>query len=227
MILTVKQLQQDSQIQELLRLSDMQLQVMGYTDHGERHRTIVVKRALKILQAADADEREQCLGAIAAYLHDIGCCINRHNHAQSGGIMLLPLLTARGMDYADSVIVANAVANHDEKTGCSCNKVAAALILADKSDVHRNRVRRDKLDERRKLKNKDDIHDRVNYSVIDSRLDVDATAKQIVFRFVLDSNVASAMEYFEIFLGRMKMCKQAATVLGMTFNLEINGQILA
>lgn len=224
---TVQQLQKDSDIQNLLRMSDQQLESMGYTDHGERHRVIVCQRVGKILEASNASPKEKQLGELAGYLHDIGCCINRHNHAHTGGIMALRLLAERGMNAHDCAVVANAIANHDEKTGYSCNKVASALILADKSDVHRNRVRSNKLSEDRTLINKEDIHDRVNYSVIDSKLDIDTDSKRIIFRFVLDSNVSSAMEYFEIFLGRMKMCKQAAEVLGMTFNLEINGQILA
>ncbi len=220
-------LRQDGEIQTLLRFGDKQLEAMGYTEHSERHRMVVAERTRRILECAGCSDEEIRLGEVAAYLHDIGCAVNRHNHAQSGAIMAYVMLTSRGMSFSDATAVANAVANHDEHHGHPSTPVAAALIIADKSDVHRNRVRRDKLDAERRLINIGDIHDRVNYSVIDSRLDIDTSLKKIVFRFALDSAVSSAMDYFEIFLGRMKMCKEAAQVLGYTFNLEINKQILA
>ena len=226
-MLTLQQLQRDLEIQTLLQLADHQLDVMGYTEHGARHREIVCARTEKILKSANATQHEIELGKISAYLHDIGCFIARQSHAQSGALLSYQLLRSRSMAVEDCAIVANAIANHDEQSGHPCSKVSAALVLADKSDVHRNRVRRDKLNSDLALINLGDIHDRVNYSVISSDVDVDCASGKIVLRLGLDANVSSAMDYFEIFLGRMKMCKHSATVLGFTFNLEINGQILA
>jgi HD superfamily phosphodiesterase len=225
-MLTITELQTDNEIQTLLKFSDMQLESMGYTDHGERHRLVVVQRTADILAAAGASKHDVALGKIAAYLHDVGCAVNRSLHGHSSALIMYPLLLERGLNVTDAVLVCNAMANHDEKTGNPATTVAAALVLADKSDVHRTRVRPDKMDAVGLL-NEGDIHDRVNYSVIDSRLDIDKRKKKIFFRFVLDSAVSSPMEYFEIFLGRMKMCQQAALVLGYEFNLEINKQLLA
>ena len=226
-MLTLSQLQSDLEIQTLLNLADHQLDVMGYTEHGARHRGIVCTRTEKILRSAGATQREVELGKISAYLHDIGCFVARQSHAQSGALLCYKLLRERSVDVCDCAIIANAIANHDEQTGHPCSKVSAALVLADKSDVHRDRVRKGKLDNQLALINASDIHDRVNYSVISSDVVIDDEGKRIVLCLGLDAKVSSAMDYFEIFLGRMKMCKQSAKVLGFTFNLEINGQILA
>lgn len=225
-MITVKDLQIDEEIQTLYKMSDTQLENMGYTEHSERHRLIVCRRIEKILEACGASDYEINLAQLAGYMHDIGCSVNRHNHAHYSGVIAYNLLKERGLNFEEASIVMNAVANHDEKTGFPCTKASAALILADKSDVHRNRVRRQKINDEGKLL-ATDIHDRVNYSVIESRLDIDTENKIIFFRFELDDAVSSAMEYFEIFLGRMKMCKNAAIVLGFEFKLEINQQILA
>ena len=226
-MLTLNQLKSDLEIQTLLSLAEHQLDVMGYTEHGARHRAIVCARTEKILKSANATTHELELGKISAYLHDIGCFVARQSHAQSGALLVYRLLRERDMDVSDCAMVSNASANHDEQTGHPCSKVSAALVLADKSDVHRDRVRKGKLDSQSTLINLGDIHDRVSYSVISSEVDVDGTSKKIVLRLGLDANVSSAMDYFEIFLGRMKMCKESAKVLGFTFNLEVNGQILA
>lgn len=226
-MLTLNQLKSDLEIQTLLNLADHQLDVMGYTEHGARHRSIVCARTQAILQSAGATAREVELGKISAYLHDVGCFVARQSHAQSGALLSYRLLRERGMDVSDCAIVANAIANHDEQTGHPCSKVSAALVIADKSDVHRDRVRKGKLNGDLALINASDIHDRVNYSVISSEVVVDEQTKRLLLCLGLDANVSSAMDYFEIFLGRMKMCKQAAKVLGFTFNLKINGQILA
>ena len=226
-MLTLNQLMSDLEIQTLLNLADHQLDVMGYTEHGARHRSIVCSRIEKILKCANATEREIELGKISAYFHDVGCFLARQSHAQSGALLAYRLLRERGVNVTDCATVANAIANHDEQTGHPCSNVSAALVIADKSDVHRNRVRRGKLTNDFDLINQADIHDRVNYSVISSEVDIDVATKRIVLSLGLDANVSSAMDYFEIFLGRMKMCKESAKVLGFTFNLKINGQILA
>ena len=226
-MLTLSQLQNDLEIQTLLNLADHQLDVMGYTEHGARHRGVVCSRTQQILQSSGATAREIELGKMAAYLHDVGCFVARQSHAQSGALLAYQLLRSRGMDVSDCAIVSNAIANHDEQTGHPCSNVSAALVLADKSDVHRDRVRPTKLNGELLLINASDIHDRANYSVISSDVLVDGASKTIVLQLGLDANVSSAMDYFEIFLGRMKMCKQAANVLGFVFNLKVNGQILA
>ena len=220
-------LQKDDEIVALLKQGEQQLEYMGYTEHSERHRQIVARRVARILKTMGCDENTCRLGEIAAYLHDIGCAINRHAHAQSGALLAYDLLRSRGMEATEATLVANGIANHDEQHGFPSTAIAAALILADKSDVHKNRVRKDKLDEHRRLIDYEDIHDRVNFSVLDSKLIIDTEGKKIIFQFQLDSNVSSAMDYFEIFLGRMKMCQNAAKFFGLEVNLEINGQIRA
>lgn len=224
-MISLEQLRCDSEIQSLLAISDRQLDAMGYTEHGQRHRAIVCDRVGKILVCSGASEHTVALGVIAGYMHDIGCAVCRASHAHSGALLAYPLLTARGLGASDATLVANAIANHDEATGYASTDISAALILADKSDVHRNRVRHTKLDNKFRLIDDDDIHDRVNYSVTDSRLDV--SQHMVKFSFVLDNDVASISDYFEIFLGRMKMCRGAARVLGLNFVLEINGQVLS
>lgn len=223
----IKVLRNDREIATLLKCGETQLESMGYTEHSERHRLVVARRVRQILEKTGHDEKACRLGEIAAYLHDIGCAINRHNHAQSGALIAYELLCARGMSCADAVIVANAIANHDEQHGHPSSPIAAALVIADKSDVHKNRVRPDKLDENRRLADKDDIHDRVNFSVLESSLSIDIEQAKIIMSLRLDAEVSSPMDYFEIFLKRMKMCQQAAAVFGMEFDLEINGQVLA
>ncbi len=224
-MLTLEQLHHDQQLQAMLAISDRQLDTMGYTDHGRRHRAIVCQRIADILTHSGADDTTIALGIIAGYMHDIGCAVARSQHAQSGAILAYPLLIDRGLQPSHAILVSNAIANHDESTGHPATDISAALILADKSDVHRSRVRTTKLDTQHQLIDVEDIHDRVNYSVVHSRLDV--CSDKVAFCLTLDKQVASVSDYFEIFLGRMKMCRTAASVLGMTFQLVINDQVLS
>lgn len=224
-MITVEELIKNEEIQCLLDEGENQLEKMGYTEHGSRHRAVVCERIERILTAFGATNREIQLGLIAGYLHDIGCAVNREDHSQSGGILAYMLLTRLGMDYCEAAKILNAIGNHDEGSGIATDAISAALILADKSDVHRSRVRGAKLDEN-KIYRGNDIHDRVNYAVEDSSLTVDKENKVIIFKLVIDKKICSAMDYFEIFLIRMKMCKQAVAVLGYEFQLIINNSEL-
>jgi metal-dependent HD superfamily phosphatase/phosphodiesterase len=172
-----------------------------------------------ILRAIGCSDQEIDLAKIAAYMHDIGNLVNRVDHSQSGAIMAFRILDNMGMEAQDIATVVTAIGNHDEGTGVPVSDIAAALILADKSDVRRSRVR-----------NRDestfDIHDRVNYSVTSSELKVNEEQKEIVLRLDIDTKYSSVMDYFEIFMKRMIMCRKAAERLNFRFRLEINGQIL-
>ncbi len=219
-MITVNDLKKDKEIQTFLKVSERQLEVLGYTEHSSRHVSIVSKWAGRILTLIEADEREIRLAEIAGYLHDIGNAVNRNAHAQSGALLAYQMLIQRGVDYEDAAEVMLAIGNHDEGTGTAVSKVSAALILADKSDVHRSRVRH-------KVRTGDmlmmDIHDRVNYAVEKSVLSVDAEKKEIVLNLDIDTAITPLMDYFEIFLGRMTMCRRAAEFIGLTFSLDMNG----
>lgn len=215
------QIKKDKEIKVLFAKAEEQLEAMGYTEHSYRHIDIVGVRTLKILQAVGATEHEQELGKIAAFLHDIGNSIDRREHAHYGAILAYFLLTKRGMDCCDAAQVMQAIANHDEGSGEVATKLSAALVLADKSDVHRSRVRKLKIDHNG-LVDKEDIHDRVNYAVVKNDLVVDKENKKIKFLFEIDKTICSPMDYFEIFLERMKMCKVACGFLGYEFQLLIN-----
>lgn len=192
------------------------LKVLGYTDHGLGHVMKVSTLAAQILEILGYDERNVELAKIAGYIHDIGNAINRVEHAQTGAIMAFTILTKMGMDPEDIAVVVGAVGNHDEDAGVPVSPVSAALILADKTDVRRSRVR-----------NRDtssfDIHDRVNYAVENSEVIVDASKKIITLLIDIDIEICSLMDYFEIFLVRMLMCKRAAEFLGVSFELKANG----
>lgn len=192
------------------------LKILGYTDHGMGHVMKVSTLAAEILETLGYDERNVELAKIAGYIHDIGNAINRVEHAQSGAIMAFTILTKMGMEPEDIAVVVGAVGNHDEDAGVPVSPVSAALILADKTDVRRSRVR-----------NRDissfDIHDRVNYAVEKSEVIVDASKKVITLLIDIDIEICSLMDYFEIFLVRMIMCKRASELLGVSFELKANG----
>lgn len=218
-MLTVKDIKNSEEIKTFLRVTEKQLDANGYTEHSFRHVGLVSKTAGDILAALGFEEREVELARIAGYLHDIGNAINRVDHAHSGAILAYSLLTKMGMGPEEAAEVMLAIGNHDENTGNAVSHISAALILADKSDVHRGRV-----------KNKDfatfDIHDRVNYAVEDSSIHVNKTDKQAVLKLAIDTKICPVMDYFEIFLARMSMCRRAAEYLGLKFQLIINGNQL-
>ncbi len=218
-MLTFEQIKHNDAINEYIKRADSSLVALGYTEHSFAHVTKVATDSAFILKNLGYDEREVELAKIAAYLHDIGNLVNRIDHSQSGAVMAFKILYDLEMSPDEIATIVTAIGNHDEGTGVPVNPVSAALILADKSDVRRSRVR-----------NKDistfDIHDRVNYSVISSKLEMDDEKKSITLKLDIDTEMSAVMEYFEIFLGRMIMCRKAADSLGLKFKLIINGQTL-
>jgi uncharacterized protein len=192
------------------------LGALGYTEHSFVHAKRTAGLAREILLKTGFSEHEAELAAIAGYMHDIGNAVNRIDHAQSGAIMSFRILDKLGMDAEDIALIVSAIGNHDEETAFPVNPIAAALILSDKSDVRKSRVRN--------LKNlTSDIHDRVNYAVKESRLSVELERKAIVLTIITDTSKCPLMEYFEIFLQRMILCNKAANFIGYAFELVING----
>lgn len=189
---------------------------MGYTEHSRAHATLVAETAGNILKKLNYSKREIELAKIAGYMHDIGNTINRNDHAHSGAIMAFQILTNMGMHYKDVALVCSAIGQHDERTGTAIDPISAALILADKTDVRRNRVCT-------KKKSDFDIHDRVNYAVKSSNLIINPNKGSVQLELNLDYSICTVMDYFEIFLGRMIMCKRAAEILGLKFKARANG----
>ncbi len=192
------------------------LGAIGYTDHGKVHVKLVSTLSRKILLDLGYDARMSELAGIAGYMHDLGNVVNRNEHSQSGALIAMEILRRMGMKPNEISLIVAAIGNHDEGSGHPVNAVSAALILADKSHVHRNRVR-----------NTDvatfDIHDRVNYAVEKSILNIDGLVKMISMDLTIDTSICPVMEYFEIFLSRMLMCRRAANFLNCEFGLIING----
>ena len=188
----------------------------GYTEHGHRHISIVSKRAGEILQKLGYPERTVELAQIAGYLHDIGNCVNRVDHAHSGAIMAFNILKDMGMDVDERTKIMTAIGNHDEKTGTAVSDISAALILADKSDVSRDRVTNKNL-------STFDIHDRVNYAVTESKLEIDDKERKVILNLTIDTKICPVLDYFEIFMDRTMMSKYAAKYLKIWFELVING----
>lgn len=200
-----------------IRKSDETLAALGYTDHSLAHVTKVAEIAGYILETLGYSEREVELVKIASYLHDIGNLVNRDDHAQSGACMAFKLLSDLGATPEDTALVVSAIGNHDEHTAVPVSPVAAAVILADKSDVRRSRVRNQDLATF-------DIHDRVNYAVEDAKVTVDPKLKSFQLRLKIDTSISPVIDYFEIFLDRMILCKRAAEYLDLTFELIMNDQ---
>ena len=216
-MLTYKELQKNEDVRTYVAAADATLGALGFTEHSFGHVTKVAASAKYILETLGYSEHEVELAQIAAFLHDIGNLVNRRDHAYTGGVMAFRILDKLGFSAADTALVVSAIGNHDETGGLPVNAVAAALILADKSDVRRSRVRN--VDEVSV-----DIHDRVNYSVTESSLTINEMHSEITLSLTIDTNISSVMEYFEIFLERMLLCKKAASALGLEFNLVMNRQ---
>ena len=218
-MVTYEDLRKHAEINTYITRADESLSALGFTEHSFPHVCRVAEMAGETLGILGYGAHEIELAKIAAYLHDIGNLVNRVDHSQSGAVMAFRLLDHMDMDAADIATVVTAIGNHDEGTGVPVNAVAAALILADKSDVRRSRVR-----------NRDaagfDIHDRVNYSVERSALRVDPAEKTARLELTVDTDFGSVMDYFEIFMKRMVLCRRAAERLGLRFQLTINGQQL-
>ncbi|MBE6644531.1 MAG: HD domain-containing protein [Ruminococcaceae bacterium] len=216
-MISYEKVKSNEDIKKYIVAADESLKALGYTEHSFAHVGKCAECAAYILGSIGSDAHTVELAKIAAYLHDIGNLVNRIEHSQSGAVMAFRILDKMGMPAEDIASVVTAIGNHDEGTGVPVNEVAAALILADKSDVRRSRVR-----------NSDfstfDIHDRVNYSVESSELVINAESKEIVLNLKIDTKISSIMNYFEIFLERMLLCSRAADKLGLNFKLTINGQ---
>lgn len=188
----------------------------GYTEHSHRHISIVSKRAGDILEKLGYPDRTVELARIAGYLHDIGNCVNRVDHAHSGAILSFEILKQMGMPVEERTQIMMAIGNHDENTGTAVSEISAALILADKSDVHRDRVVNKNI-------STFDIHDRVNYAVTNAELKLDVAKRKILLDLTIDNNICPVLDYFEIFMARTMMSKYAAKYLKIWFELVING----
>ncbi len=214
--MTYDEIMNHPEARELLERGNYNLGVLGYTDHSAAHTGLVADRGAYILRKLGYSQREEELVRIAGFLHDIGNAINRKHHAEWGAILANDILKETDMSREDRIAVVAAISHHDESTGGAMDPISAALILADKTDVRRNRVR---TQEREKF----DIHDRVNYAVTGSSLKVEAAEKRISLNLQVDEEICTMYEYFDIFLGRMLMCRQAAEMLGCQFRLTVNG----
>lgn len=215
MHITFEDIKNNAEVQTYLQKGNDALGVIGFTEHGFAHAGICAATAAEILQKLGYEERTITLARIAGYMHDIGNCINREDHAQTGAVMAFQILTRLGMEPADIAEVICAIGNHDEHTGTAVTPVSAALILADKSDVRRSRVRASSTVAT-------DIHDRVNFAVYTSSLEISPDQQAIVLSLKIDTAISAVMDYFEIFLTRMLMCRKAAEFLGLRFQLQIN-----
>ncbi len=214
--ITYKSLKESKKIKAYIEQGDAVLGALGFTEHSEKHAVKTAETAGKILRELGCEKRTVELARIAGYLHDIGNCVNRNDHAHSGALMAFQLLREQGMNAGEIAVVVSAIGEHDEHTGTAVDAVSAALILADKTDVRRNRVRN-------KIKETFDKHDRVNYAAKSSKLVIQAEKKVITLNIELDESMCSMMDYFEIFLQRMLMCRRAAEMLGMRFKVTANG----
>lgn len=214
--MTYEEIKKHPEVQALLTRGNYNLGVLGFTDHSEAHCILVAERAGYILRKLGYSDQEVELAKIAGCMHDIGNAINRTHHAEYGALLANDILKTTDMAMEDRITVISAIGHHDESTGGAKDPVSAALILADKTDVRRNRVRT-------KDAEKFDIHDRVNYAVTGSSLKVEPEEKKISLNLQVDENICTMYEYFDIFLGRMMMCRGAAEMLGCKFRLTVNG----
>ena len=208
-------LRRDPEIHHLMLLTQKQMEVQGYTEHSFRHVGLVSAKAGTVLAALRYEARRVELAKIAGYLHDIGNAINREDHAHTGAILAYDFLIRNGMHYEEAGDIMLAIGNHDEKTGTAVNEISAAVILADKSDVHRSRVTN-------REPSTFDIHDRVNYAVVKSDIRVEDSSRAARLELEIDTQICPVMDYFEIFLDRMTMNRRAAAFLGLDFQLVIN-----
>ena len=214
--MTYREILKNEEVNAYIKKGNANLDVLGFTDHSQAHSGLVAERAAEILQKLGYSEHEMELAKIAGYMHDIGNVINRKNHGEYGAILANDILKQTDMPLDDRVIVVSAIGNHDEGSGGAKDPVSAALIIADKTDVRRNRVTE-------KDHAKFDIHDRVNYAVTNTTLTVDKEKMEITLALEVDETICTMYEYFDIFLGRMMMSRGAAEMLGAKFRLRVNG----
>ena len=214
-MITLEDVKNNKEVQALIEGTQKQLNVLGYTEHSVRHISIVSKRAADILETFDYPKKRIELAKIAGYLHDIGNCVNRVDHAQSGALLAYNILKDMGMNDKDRIEIMMAIGNHDEQTGTAVSDISAALILADKSDVHRDRVVNKNIATFGK-------HDKVNYAVTHTRLDIDKEDRKITLNINIDTEICPVLDYFEIFMDRTMMSKYAAKYLHVWFGLVVN-----
>ena len=214
-MVTLEELKKDNEVECFIQNAQRQLDALGYTEHSHRHLNLVSKRAATILRTLGYDDHIVELAKIAGYLHDIGNAVNRVDHAHSGAILSYEILKKFDISIEDRIEIMMAIGNHDEATGNVVSNISAALILADKSDVHKTRVSKTNVS----LFNK---HDKVNYAVTDSELILDKEKRKIILKLKIDTKVCPVLEYFEIFMERTMMSKHAAQYLGLWFELNIN-----
>ena len=214
--MTYEQIRKHPEVTALLERGDYNLGVLGFTDHSMAHCVLVAERAAYILRKLGYSDHEEELARIAGCMHDIGNAVNRTHHAEIGALLANDILKESDMPIADRMTVISAIGSHDESTGGAKDPVSAALILADKTDVRRNRVRPQD-------SSQFDIHDRVNYAVTGTSLKVDPVERKIALNLQVDESICTMYEYFDIFLGRMMMCRAAAQMLNASFRLTVNG----
>lgn len=214
-MITLEDVIKNEEVQAFVNASQKQLKALGYTEHSNRHIGIASKRTGEILEKLGFDERTIELGKIAGYLHDIGNCVNRVDHAHTGAILAYNILKEMGMSAEERTEIMMAIGNHDEGTGTAVSDISAALILADKSDVHRDRVVNTNM-------STFDIHDRVNYAVTDAKLELDEKNRKVTLRLTIDTQICPVLDYFQIFMDRTMMSKYAAKYLNIWFELIIN-----
>ena len=214
--MTYEEIRNNEEVCALLEKGNQNLGVLGFTDHSEAHCLLVAERAAYILRKLGYSEHEEELARIAGFMHDIGNAVNRTHHAELGALLANDILKQTDMPLQDRIEVIAAIGHHDESTGGPRDPISAALILADKTDVRRNRVRTKDAD-------RFDIHDRVNYAVTGTALKVDTEKGTINLNLQVDENICTMYEYFDIFLKRMLMCRGAAEMLGQRFRLTVNG----
>ena len=214
--MTYTDIRKDEEVCALLEKGNRNLGVLGFTDHSEAHCALVAERAAYILRKLGYSDPEEDLARIAGFMHDIGNAVGRTHHAELGALLANDILKQTDMPMEDRITVIAAIGHHDESTGGARDPISAALVLADKTDVRRNRVRT-------KDREKFDIHDRVNYAVTGSSLKISEDKTTIALNLQVDEDICTMYEYFDIFLGRMLMCRAAAEMLGCSFRLTVNG----
>lgn len=214
-MISFEEIKKNEEILAYIRKADKNLEVLGYTDHSAAHTTLVAERAAYILDVLGYSEHEKELAKIAGFMHDIGNAVNRKNHAEYGALLSETILRNTDLSLDDRVMIVSAIGHHDESTGGARDAVSAALIIADKTDVRRNRVR--------PQEQNFDIHDRVNYAVTGNQLNIDPETRKIILEIEVDESICTMYEYFDIFLGRMLMSRSAAEMLGAKFSLYVNG----
>lgn len=214
-MITLQDVKQNEEIKQLILSSQTQLNALGYTEHSTRHIAIVSQRAGKVLQVLGYPEERIELAKIAGYMHDIGNCVNRVDHAHSGAILAYDILKSMGMSIEKCIEIMMAIGNHDEQTGTAISDISAALILADKSDVHRDRVVNTNM-------STFDKHDKVNYAVTNAEFKIDKEKRIATLDLKIDTQICPVLDYFEIFMDRTMMSKYAAKFLNIWFELVIN-----